>query len=379
MKVPDLSSLKSAAGTSGSASIITYQKPTIIRKFSFDKNRILGINVKAKQMTVPPSFYGDSNVFNGFSNVSSNGRLDWRLVLENSYTGKQPLLLAEHLELLLRMLKGGDGIPFSIKGDTIFCFRGILTLLLMTPLDRGKEWKIYIHRSKDDGHHHGYDDNSYFFCEGDPMNSFNDVSIPIKHRKMMYGGFKFESLLMSSLPSIKERQKEAVEINEEYNIIYQTKIGSHPLIFGAEVDGCKGGGPGAERMVELKTSSFHQSRHTLRDEFLNGNDFFVIKVIKWWLQSFLAGIDLLVIGWRDWNGRIVSIEEVQLFIIPKLLKEKYGANDCRWDLNSLFAWGDNLLSWIKDPSFMDKGSFITLHHKDGNITKIDDGSTPHFI
>lgn len=361
MKVPDLSTFNSRIKP------VPFQKPTIIREFTFDKHRVLHVNGQPKQMSVPSSFFRNSSVFNGFERVCPT-RTDWRTISQNGFDGPMATTVAEHLQSMFHVLQVPQ--PFAAKEGSIFCFRGILTLLLSTPLDKEKEWMIHIHRSSTaDGH--------YYLCEGDPkMALLNDPSIPLKQRKLMYSGFKFESLLMSTCPTMQERQREVVELNEEYNIIYQTKIACHPLVVGAEVDGVKDEGR-TTTMVELKTSSYRFG-HTLRDEFMKGNHFFRLKVIKWWLQSYLAGVELLVIGWRDWNGKIVAIEEVKLPIIPRLLKELH-SSDPAWDLNSLFSWGDQLLSWIKQDSFMESGSFTSIRYKDGEVSKITNCGTPIFM
>lgn len=74
--------------------------------------------------------------------------------------------------------------------------------------------------------------------------------------------------------------------------------------------------------MELKTSA------ALRRE----NDRFVFdrKLMKYWIQSFLLGVPKIIVGFRDQEGILESVEELQTMNIPYDVQRRGYA---KWDGN----------------------------------------------
>lgn len=74
--------------------------------------------------------------------------------------------------------------------------------------------------------------------------------------------------------------------------------------------------------VELKTSISPQSDRDLLT--------FERKLMKFWIQSFLLGVPKIIVGFRDQNGILVRIEEMETEKIPGTVKRSGKAT---WDGN----------------------------------------------
>lgn len=46
------------------------------------------------------------------------------------------------------------------------------------------------------------------------------------------------------------------------------------------------------------------------------------KLLKWWCQSFLVGIETIYCGFRDDNGVVTSVKEFRVRDLPKMAKVK---------------------------------------------------------
>jgi RAT1-interacting protein len=66
--------------------------------------------------------------------------------------------------------------------------------------------------------------------------------------------------------------------------------------------------------VELKTSADPRSD---RDMIA-----FERKLMKFWIQSFLLGVPKIIVGFRDANGILLRIEEMETAAIPGVVKRK---------------------------------------------------------
>ena len=76
------------------------------------------------------------------------------------------------------------------------------------------------------------------------------------------------------------------------------------------------------RWVELKTSAEIRSD---KDE-----DNFHRKLMKFWIQSFLLGVPKIVVGFRDHNGVLARIEEMETEKIPDVVS---GRERASWNAN----------------------------------------------
>jgi RAT1-interacting protein len=155
-----------------------------------------------------------------------------------------------------------------------------------------------------------------------------------RHAAASYWGHRFESLIMCPVeenPSLKERFDEPVNTWVEFSILLKASMGKHRLLFAAEVDRVDVDG---QTYVEVKTAA-HISNAEKRLHFFEN------KLITFWAQSFLAGIDKLIIGYRTHNGIISSIENLQVSSIPGMVRGRVS-----WCPQSMLNFLNLILDWI---------------------------------
>lgn len=110
----------------------------------------------------------------------------------------------------------------------------------------------------------------------------------------------------------------------------RTAIDDVVLCLGGEVDciwDAKPADPSSRPInwVELKTCA----------EIRNPNDelwFKEKKLMKFWIQSYLLGVPKLVVGFRDRQGRLRKIDEMETAMIPRMVNSdprvRWSADGC---------------------------------------------------
>ena len=129
-----------------------------------------------------------------------------------------------------------------------------------------------------------------------------------------------------------------VDANEEFCTVSALTIGKSQLLMAAEID-CKSDGSVAgmaQGYVELKTTKQHRSA---RDEQI----FEKHKLLKFWLQSFLAGVPTIVVGFRDDDGRVLELKTLETRTIHRSVRPKG-----YWDPAVCFNFGTAVLEWLAD-------------------------------
>ncbi|TPX45621.1 hypothetical protein SeMB42_g01693 [Synchytrium endobioticum] len=133
-----------------------------------------------------------------------------------------------------------------------------------------------------------------------------------------------------------------VNTNEQYCSIFKTKLGDTSLLLGGEVD-CmmaKEKPLSAPQSVyaELKTS------RAITDA-RKRTSFYKFKLIKMWLQSYLAGVPLIQCAFRDDQGIVKSVETYQVERIPRMAKDVLKKDS--WDANACLVFGDAICQLLK--------------------------------
>ncbi|OAL67925.1 hypothetical protein A7C99_1057 [Trichophyton rubrum] len=163
---------------------------------------------------------------------------------------------------------------------------------------------------------------------------------------MSYWGYKFETVSILSEPwdavsreTIEARESDVVNNNPQYCSLVRTGIGNIRMLLAGEVDAVWDCKPDKKddpiNWVELKTSA------TIR----HANDaiYFERKLLKFWVQSFLLGVPKIIVGRRDQDGYLLTIEEYTTDEIPSIPKR--GANT--WDANTCINFASQFLTWLK--------------------------------
>ena len=135
----------------------------------------------------------------------------------------------------------------------------------------------------------------------------------------------------------------AVNANEEFCSIVQLTIDRVRLLMAAEVDcvadkagGGGGGAPAAVGYVELKTSKALGSARDVET-------FERHKLLKFWLQSFLAGVPSVIVGFRDEAGVVKELKTYETKTIHRLVR---GEGRDYWNPTACFNFGKTVLDFL---------------------------------
>ncbi|XP_053601305.1 decapping and exoribonuclease protein-like isoform X2 [Plodia interpunctella] len=259
---------------------------------------------------------------------------------------RPPDLDVKLTELLRFLLENEKRLNFCLEtnldNSKFFCYRGLMTCLALTPYENKDPWKIVVILFK----------GNIYLCARDTEESIRRKKNMTEHEKKCSSwGYKFEQFVLSDKPHLEPNPNIPVDENEEFSLVFTTKLNIHTIVYGAEMDGIHcdltsvptppepEAGPEAvvqylsnAHFVELKTS-----RHI---EFPRQETSFRFKTKKWWCQSFLAGIDTILCGYRNDEG---IVEELKTFQLRDLVK----MSERFWNPNVCFNFLDDFFTYVK--------------------------------
>ena len=229
----------------------------------------------------------------------------------------------EYLNVLLLSL-----LKENLVGQSEFVsWRGLLTKLAATPYDAGGKF--------DDGlmlcvQKIG---KTFYMCEFPTKSSERaKEAMTERQKEMAYWGMKFESYVTATEGS-KPHPEVPMNFNHEFGSVVRTKLGSHSMMYGGEVD-CYH--PETSKYVELKTTRKIEHRG-------QESSFRRFKLMKWWLQSFLIGIEDVLCGFRDDHGIVDSCRWYSVSEMPRLARTENN----NWKPNVCFNFLHEFLDYIK--------------------------------
>ncbi|XP_072994622.1 NAD-capped RNA hydrolase DXO1 [Typha latifolia] len=197
-------------------------------------------------------------------------------------------------------------------------FRNNLNKILATAYIRNEPWKMGVHKRNG---------VVYLDVHKLPERPQSDMD-----RRRCYWGYAFENLATENSRDPDENGK-GIDANVEFCSVIKTKLGAHRIIMGAEMDCCDSTDDGRRFFVELKTSrelDYHTEERYERE-----------KLLKFWIQSFLAGVPYIVIGYRDDGGILVRTERLRTKDITQRVKMKN-----YWQGGVCLAFADEVLCWL---------------------------------
>lgn len=253
----------------------------------------------------------------------------------------------EHLDSLLQTVIAHEE-KTGVKTDTeVITWRGMMTKIMAAPYnDRdGFEMNATFYQGT------VYIEENYEYRKNSQQRQMQQPTQPGRpsQQMMTYWGYKFEAL--SVLPDtwekcsremIEGREKKTVTNAAQYCSVASLGIGGTSLVIGGEVDALwepKPDNPSDPKIqwVELKTS--------LDPRLQRSDQAFEKKLLKFWLQSFLLAVPKIIVGFRDHDGMLRTIQEIQTHSIPGRVKKPNGRSE--WDGDVAVNFGANFLRFIK--------------------------------
>ncbi|KAJ5358527.1 Decapping nuclease rai1 [Penicillium cataractarum] len=327
----------------------TIRRPKEIACFSYDQDRRFSLGDASIAYYYPPSLPADLNIgFDTFQKL--NDAAD------------------EHLDALLDTIVAMEKETGKMCETDIVTWRGMLTKILTAPFDmmNGFEMNATCYQVRPTLRHnvriktsattfHSIDITSRFIEEN---NSYKNRQKELQRNQrmppgmasqelMMYWGYKFEVLSVLRKPwdpctrdEIENRQNEVVNNSAQYCSVVKTGMGNVRMVLGGEVDAVWDCKPDRKEdpihWVELKTSAeIRNDRDMLKYER---------KLLKFWAQSFLLGVPKIIVGFRDQQGIVHRLEELETASIPGKVK-KVGRGS--WDGNICINFAAAFLEWLK--------------------------------
>ncbi|KAK4489181.1 hypothetical protein RD792_004975 [Penstemon davidsonii] len=198
-------------------------------------------------------------------------------------------------------------------------YRNNLNKILATAYIRHEPWEMGVHKR-----------NGVVYLDVHKVPERPQTELD--HRRC-YWGYCFETLATEDPNRADGEGIHHVDPNVEYCSVIKTKLGAHRILMGAEMDCCDSTDEGRRFFVELKTSRELDYRTEERFERE--------KLLKFWIQSFLAGVPYIVIGFRDDGGRLVRTERLRTKDITQRVKMKN-----YWQGGVCLAFADEVLCWL---------------------------------
>ncbi|KAL1963173.1 hypothetical protein VTN77DRAFT_8606 [Rasamsonia byssochlamydoides] len=302
------------------------KRPREIAYFSYDDEHRFRLDDSSLRYYYPPTLPADLN--RGFDTFQK---------LDDSAD--------EHLDALLDTIIALEKDTGAKCEADIITWRGMMTKILTAPFDimNGFEMNatyfqatIFIE-----------EDNAYKNRQKElQRNQRMPPGMPSQDL-MAYWGYKFETL--SVLPDtwdatprdvIEGRPDQVVNNKSQYCSVVRTGIGKVKLVIGGEVDAVWDCKPDRKEdpinWVELKTTAeIYNERDMIKYER---------KLLKFWAQSFLLGVPKIIVGFRNRDGILLRLEELETHSIPVKVKRNGKGS---WDGNICINFAAAFLEWLR--------------------------------
>ncbi|KAJ5204033.1 uncharacterized protein N7498_004912 [Penicillium cinerascens] len=304
----------------------TIRRPREIACFSYDQNRQFSLGDSSISYYYPPDLPADLNIgFNTFQKLNDSAD--------------------EHLDALLDTITALEKETEKKCEADIITWRGMMTKILTAPFDMMNGFEM--NATCFQGTIFIEENNEYKNRQKEVQRNQRMPPGMASQEQMMYWGYKFEVLSVLRQPwdsttraEIENRQNEVVNNSAQYCSVVKTGIGHTRMVLGGEVDAVWDCKPDRKEdtihWVELKTSAeIRNDRDMLKYER---------KLLKFWAQSFLLGVPTIIVGFRDQEGIVHRLEELDTASIPGKVK-KVGRGS--WDGNICINFTAAFFDWLK--------------------------------
>jgi RAT1-interacting protein len=383
--VPSVDSLR---GTS--AVPVDFHKPKEIAVFAYDDNHQYKVDAESvkKQLHYykAPQWTGKS--FHMYINPDKS---DPSLNLNRGFGSFRHYqdTTNKHLDDLLKTLMLKEKETGKKTDANFITWRGMMTKLLTAQYDPYSEFSmkatlfdgtIFIEEDWEakQAEQMRPQNNSNYHSDYPLYNAGRYYQIRPSQAMMQFWGYKFETLYTSPVywPEegfLESRHNHIVSNHSQYCSIVETGLNDMKMVIGGEVDcvlGSKYGyecedpnnwvcPPGEIPYVELKTAdqeNINPANGPWKDKKWE------LKVLRFWAQSALLGVPIVVLGYRDQNGILLSHAHHRTDSIPSKVMAGLGS----WDPNHSLALMQAVLRFLKGTR--GEGGVYRLSRRKGDRT-----------
>lgn len=299
-----------------------FAEPNELFSFSYDSSHQFHPTDQELSFYYPPQF--PARLFDGFEHHIERDRT-----------------INHHIDGVLQAIPHIS--PQSLQDIHFVLYRGMLTRMFVTPYETRESWSMNAIRL-----------SQTIYIEENVTSELvsQRLSLTENHLRMIYSGYKFENLCVVSQPiqdlhkngqlewELRQRQHRLVNTNSEYCSVFQTQLGPHTVLASAEIDCIDGPKPSQfpNRVYrELKT-------HVPLDTPRKKERFERHKLLRFWAQSFIAGIRNITVGFRDNSGILVGMEDIRTHDIPRAVRQSLSRP---WEPNVCMNFAQSVLDLIK--------------------------------
>ena len=183
-------------------------------------------------------------------------------------------------------------------------YRGTLTQMMVCPYERFDD--LLIHAQKFNG-------TIYLNMVRSPEKQAKDDNRDEFLNQLSYGGLHFEEFITKPLHPPREDSFKS-DGHDELCCMVRTRLKSHSLVYGAEMDCVDKPG----NVEELSLSNFIEIKTTRMINSDRDYDNWSRKLVKWWAQSYMIGLSKLVCGYRDDNLVVRKLEKMNIHDFPSM-------------------------------------------------------------
>lgn len=243
-------------------------------------------------------------------------RVNFNLNLGDATYVEKPASAADEklTHLLTFLLKHTKIITTKQIAPDFVCFRGLLRMLMSTPYEKRQPWIVLATKFR----------GTIYLCAEETQQQKNEkLRCSERDKKFTRYGFKFESFVLSDHPSMLPPGSTRPVIEpEEFCGMFSSEIDGKKILYGAEMDGVITSQP-CESLEELRKLPMVEvkvkRRETNERQMVN---FYKFKSCKWWLQSFLVGIDSIHVGMRNDDGIVDEVKRIPIRELSEEAKRK---------------------------------------------------------
>ncbi|XP_033211027.1 decapping and exoribonuclease protein-like [Belonocnema kinseyi] len=198
------------------------------------------------------------------------------------------------------------------------CYRGLLSALWRTPFEESDGWIVCAVKFK----------GTIYLCGFDTEEMKQRKENATARDLMMSSwGFKFEQYVLSDSPEKKPDVSEPVNESEEFCCMFSCEFGDNSMLYGAEMDGIETTEP-LKEPVPWKNVNFIELKTNRIIETGRQDVFFRKKLLRWWCQSFLVGIENILCGFRTNNGKVIDLKRYKVVDLIKMAKNYWEPSPC---------------------------------------------------
>lgn len=184
--------------------------------------------------------------------------------------------------------------------DFIFHSR-VIRSIMATPFIPKDDWTLIAVKVR----------GSIILAEMDTEQRRNDVSYQIEDRlKGSYAGYKF----LEKLTRYPDGSRASTAFNgarDSFYTVTRSKVGGHTLLYSNRVDCIVDENQFEKPLEQMKFAQIKTRGHNWNDNKNTRRRFYQNRIIGWWTEALISGIDTIICGDKRPNNTVQKVSQIQ--------------------------------------------------------------------